>query len=619
MIQKHIFLQQNEKKSRLFIAHWFTLCHLGYFCSCENGNSCGFFFEFAVTLQAIYSIKIFNNNIRYMQTKYIFVTGGVVSSLGKGIISASIGKLMQARGYKVTIQKFDPYINIDPGTLNPYEHGECYVTEDGFETDLDLGHYERFTGIRTTRDNSITTGRIYKTVIDRERHGDYLGKTIQVVPHITDEIKRRMLREGLGETFDFVITEVGGTIGDIESAPFMEAIRQLRWQLGRDAVCVHLTYVPYLKAAEELKTKPTQHSVKELQGMGIQPDILVLRTERHLDDAIRLKVASFCNVDLECVVQSEDMPSIYEVPVNMQRQGLDAAIMRKIGIPVGETPAMKSWHDFLDKQHQATHEVHIGLVGKYDLQDAYKSIRESLNLAGIYNDVKTKIHFINSEDITSGNVSGKLHGMTGLIICPGFGQRGIEGKIIAAEYGRTHDIPTFGICLGMQMMVIEFARNVLGYKDANSVEMDDKTPHDVIDMMEEQKTITEMGGTMRLGAYECELKEGSRVAQAYSSLFTLHSTLTISERHRHRYEFNNKYLEEYEAKGMKCVGINPKASLVEIVEIPEKRWYIGTQFHPEYSSTVLHPHPLFMDFIKACITTTNLTNETNHLCAEKSV
>jgi len=554
-----------------------------------------------------------------MQTKYIFVTGGVVSSLGKGIISASIGKLMQARGYKVTIQKFDPYINIDPGTLNPYEHGECYVTEDGFETDLDLGHYERFTGIRTTRDNSITTGRIYKTVIDRERHGDYLGKTIQVVPHITDEIKRRMLREGLGETFDFVITEVGGTIGDIESAPFMEAIRQLRWQLGRDAVCVHLTYVPYLKAAEELKTKPTQHSVKELQGMGIQPDILVLRTERHLDDAIRLKVASFCNVDLECVVQSEDMPSIYEVPVNMQRQGLDAAIMRKIGIPVGETPAMKSWHDFLDKQHQATHEVHIGLVGKYDLQDAYKSIRESLNLAGIYNDVKTKIHFINSEDITAGNVSGKLHGMTGLIICPGFGQRGIEGKIIAAEYGRTHDIPTFGICLGMQMMVIEFARNVLGYKDANSVEMDDKTPHNVIDMMEEQKTITEMGGTMRLGAYECELKEGSRVAQAYSSLFTLHSTLTISERHRHRYEFNNKYLEEYEAKGMKCVGINPKASLVEIVEIPEKRWYIGTQFHPEYSSTVLHPHPLFMDFIKACITTMNLTNETNHLCAEKSV
>ena len=540
-----------------------------------------------------------------MHTKYIFVTGGVVSSLGKGIISASIGKLLQARGYKVTIQKFDPYINIDPGTLNPYEHGECYVTEDGFETDLDLGHYERFTGIRTTRNNSITTGRIYKTVIDRERRGDYLGKTIQVVPHITDEIKRRMLREGLGEAFDFVITEVGGTIGDIESAPFMEAIRQLRWELGRDAVSVHLTYVPYLKAADELKTKPTQHSVKELQSMGIQPDILVLRTERHLDDAMRMKVASFCNVDLECVVQSEDMPSIYEVPVNMQRQGLDAAILRKIGIPVGETPSMKSWHDFLDKQRKATREVHIALVGKYDLQDAYKSIRESLNLAGIYNDVKAKIHFVNSEEVTKDNVAERLESMAGIIICPGFGQRGIEGKIIAAEYGRTHDIPTFGICLGMQMMVIEFARNVLGYPDANSSEMSADTLHPVIDLMEEQKTVTNLGGTMRLGAYECKLCEGSKAMEAYkaaanSSLFTLHSSL-IKERHRHRYEFNNKYKEEYEQAGMECVGINPSANLVEIVEIPDKRWYIGTQFHPEYSSTVLYPHPLFMSFIKACI------------------
>ena len=539
-----------------------------------------------------------------MNTKYIFVTGGVVSSLGKGIISASIGKLLQARGFKVTIQKFDPYINIDPGTLNPYEHGECYVTEDGFETDLDLGHYERFTGIHTTRNNSITTGRIYKTVIDRERHGDYLGKTIQVVPHITDEIKRRMLRlneecrvervEFVNSQFDFVITEVGGTIGDIESAPFMEAIRQLRWELGRDAVCVHLTYVPYLKAADELKTKPTQHSVKELQGMGIQPDILVLRTERHLDDHVRMKVASFCNVDLECVVQSEDMPSIYEVPVSMQHQGLDAAILRKIGIPVGETPAMKPWHDFLDKQRNATREVHIGLVGKYDLQDAYKSIRESLNLAGIYNDVKARLHFINSEEITRENVSEKLDGMAGAIICPGFGQRGIEGKIIAAEYTRSHDIPTFGICLGMQMMVIEFARNVLGYKDANSREMDEQTPHNVIDIMEEQKSITQMGGTMRLGAYECELVKGSRVYEAYNE------EILIKERHRHRYEFNNAYKEEYEAKGMKCVGINPAANLVEIVEIPDKRWYIGTQFHPEYSSTVLHPHPLFMSFIKEC-------------------
>ena len=530
----------------------------------------------------------------FMETKYIFVTGGVVSSLGKGIISASIGKLLQARGYKVTIQKFDPYINIDPGTLNPYEHGECYVTADGFETDLDLGHYERFTGIHTTRNNSITTGRIYKTVIDRERRGDYLGKTIQVVPHITDEIKHRMLREGLDEGFDFIITEVGGTIGDIESAPFMEAIRQLRYQLGRNAVCVHLTYVPYLKAADELKTKPTQHSVKELQGMGIQPDILVLRTERHLDDGMRMKVASFCNVDLECVVQSEDLPSIYEVPVNMQHQGLDAAIMRKIGIPVGETPAMKPWRDFLDKQRRATNEVHIGLVGKYDLQDAYKSIRESLNLAGIYNDVKVKMHFVNSEEITKTNVAEKLKGLAGIVVCPGFGQRGIEGKIIAAEYTRTNDIPTFGICLGMQMMVIEFARNVLGYKDANSMEMDEKTPHNVIDIMEEQKNITEMGGTMRLGAYECERVKGSRVYEAYGE-----ETL-IKERHRHRYEFNNKYQDEYEAKGMKCVGINPDANLVEIVEIPEKRWYIGTQFHPEYSSTVLNPHPLFMSFIAEC-------------------
>ena len=548
---------------------------------------------------------------------YIFVTGGVVSSLGKGIISASIGKLLQARGYKVTIQKFDPYINIDPGTLNPYEHGECYVTEDGFETDLDLGHYERFTGIHTTRNNSITTGRIYKTVIDRERHGDYLGKTIQVVPHITDEIKRRIIPTpdpsrgegrldtpgnqtplpsgGAGGGYDFVITEVGGTIGDIESAPFMEAIRQLRWQLGRDAGCVHLTYVPYLKAADELKTKPTQHSVKELQSMGIQPDILVLRTERHLDDAMRMKVASFCNVDLECVVQSEDMPSIYEVPVSMQRQGLDAAILRKIGIPVGETPAMTAWHAFLEKQRNATREVHIGLVGKYDLQDAYKSIRESLNLAGIYNDVKAIIHFVNSEELTAQNVAEKLSGMVGVLICPGFGQRGIEGKIIAAEYGRTNDIPTFGICLGMQMMVIEFARNVLGYEDANSSEMTADTTHPVIDLMEEQKSIVNMGGTMRLGAYDCELMNGSRVIEAYGGLSL------IRERHRHRYEFNNQYKEAYEAAGMKCVGMNPESNLVEIVEMPAKCWYIGTQFHPEYSSTVLSPHPLFMSFMKACM------------------
>ena len=522
-------------------------------------------------------------------TRYIFVTGGVVSSLGKGIISSSIGMLLQARGYKITIQKFDPYINIDPGTLNPYEHGECYVTVDGMETDLDLGHYERFTGIRTTRNNSVTTGRIYKTVIDRERRGDYLGKTIQVVPHITDEIKHRMRRDD--DEFDFVITEIGGTIGDIESAPFLEAIRQLRWELGNKAVSVHLTYVPYLKAADELKTKPTQHSVKEMQGMGIQPDVLVLRTEKHLSDGVRQKVASFCNVDLECVVQSEDMPSIYDVPVNMQTQGIDAAILRKFGIPVGERPSMSSWHKFLELQRHATREVHVGLVGKYDLQDAYKSIRESLNLAGIYNEVKVKIHFINSEEVTADNVAQKLEGMAGVLICPGFGTRGIEGKIIASQYTRTHDIPTFGICLGMQMMVIEFARNVLGYGDANSKEMDAETPHNVIDIMESQKNITNMGGTMRLGAYKCNLLADSRVAEIYGSS-------EISERHRHRYEFNNKYIDEYEAHGMKCTGRNPESDLVEIVEIPDKKWYIGTQFHPEYSSTVLNPHPLFMDFVK---------------------
>ena len=533
-----------------------------------------------------------------MDTKYIFVTGGVVSSLGKGIISASIGKLLQARGYKVTIQKFDPYINIDPGTLNPYEHGECYVTADGMETDLDLGHYERFTDIQTTRNNSVTTGRIYQAVIEKERRGDYLGKTIQVVPHITDEIKRRIKENATHEHFDFVISEIGGTIGDIESAPFMEAIRQLRWEMGRNAVSIHLTYVPYLHAAGEFKTKPTQHSVKELQSMGIQPDILILRTEHHLEENILHKVASFCNVEPECVVQSEDMPSIYEVPVNMQRQGLDIAILRKLGSPLQpdeSVPGLVSWYHFLHLQQEAKEDVHIGLVGKYDLQDAYKSIRESLSLAAIYSGRKAKLHFINSEDITSDNVAEKLDGMAGIVICPGFGQRGIEGKIIAAEYTRNNDKPTFGICLGMQMMVIEFARNVLGYKDANSAEMDENTPHNVIDIMEEQKSITQKGGTMRLGAYECKLQKGSRVYEAYGE-----ETL-IKERHRHRYEFNNAYKEEYEAKGMKCVGINPDADLVEIVEIPEKRWYIGTQFHPEYCSTVLHPHPLFMSFIKACV------------------
>ena len=525
------------------------------------------------------------------ETKYIFVTGGVVSSLGKGIISSSIGKLLQARGYNITIQKFDPYINIDPGTLNPYEHGECYVTVDGMETDLDLGHYERFTGIQTTKANSLTTGRIYKAVIDKERRGDYLGKTIQVVPHITDEIKRNVKLLGKKYNYDFVITEIGGTIGDIESAPYMEAIRQLKWELGKRAINIHLTYVPYLKAAGELKTKPTQHSVKELQSVGIQPDVLILRTEKHLDEGIMKKVAGFCNVDLDCVIQSEDLPSIYEVPINMQNQGLDTAILRKMGEPIGEKPSLGPWRSFLERRNKATETVNIGLVGKYDLQDAYKSIRESLSHAGTYNDRKVNITFINSEYLTEENVAEKIKGQDGIMICPGFGQRGIEGKIVAAHYCRMHNIPTFGICLGMQMMVIEFARNVLGYADANSREMDEKTPHNVIDIMEEQKNITNMGGTMRLGAYECILKQGSRV-------FNIYNKEHIQERHRHRYEFNNDFQKEFERAGMQCVGRNPESDLVEIVEIPGMKWYIGTQFHPEYQSTVLHPHPLFVDFIK---------------------
>ena len=527
-------------------------------------------------------------------TKYIFVTGGVVSSLGKGIISSSIGKLLQARGYNITIQKFDPYINIDPGTLNPYEHGECYVTADGMETDLDLGHYERFTGIQTTKANSMTTGRIYKSVIDKERRGDYLGKTIQVVPHITDEIKRNIKMLGQRYHYDFVITEIGGTIGDIESAPFMEAIRQMKWELGKKAVNVHLTYVPYLKAAGELKTKPTQHSVKELQSVGIQPDVLVLRTEKYLDEGLRKKVAAFCNVDFDCVIQSEDLSSIYEAPVYMQDQGLDTAILRKVEEPIGEKPSLGPWRQFLERRAKATETVNIGLVGKYDLQDAYKSIRESLSQAGTYNDYKVNINYINSEKITEDNVADLLKGQDGIMICPGFGQRGIEGKLIAAHYTRTHDIPTFGICLGMQMMVIEFARNVLGYADANSREMDEKTTHNVIDIMEEQKNITNMGGTMRLGLYECILKQGSRT-------FDIYKKENIRERHRHRYEFNNQYLTEYERAGMMCVGRNPESDLVEGVEIPGLKWYIGTQYHPEYQSTVLKPHPLFVDFVKHAI------------------
>ena len=522
-------------------------------------------------------------------THFIFVTGGVVSSLGKGIISSSIGKLLQSCGYRVTIQKMDPYINIDPGTLNPYEHGECYVTTDGMETDLDLGHYERFTGIRTTRRNSVTTGKIYQAVIEKERRGDFLGKTIQVVPHITDEIKRRVVANAREGDFDFIITEIGGTIGDIESAPFMEAIRQLRWELGRKAVCIHLTYVPYLRAAGEFKTKPTQHSVKELQSMGIQPDILILRTEMHLDRHLLDKVAAFCNVDRGCVVQSEDLPSIYEVPLNMQRQGLDRAILAKVGM-ASQAPDLQDWEAFVNKERNLSVKVTVGLVGKYDLQDAYKSIRESLHIAGVHTGRKVDIRFVNSEAIDAGNVGKALEGLDGVVICPGFGQRGIQGKIDAVKYAREHDIPAFGICLGMQMMVVEFARDVLGYADADSAEMHPETPHNVIDMMEDQKKLTQLGGTMRLGAYGCNLAEGSRVRAIYGKAH-------IEERHRHRYEFNNRYRDEYEQAGMKCVGVNPESRLVEIVEIPGLRWFIGTQFHPEYSTTVLSPHPLFLDFV----------------------
>ena len=529
------------------------------------------------------------------ETKYIFVTGGVASSLGKGIISSSIGKLLQARGYNVTIQKFDPYINIDPGTLNPYEHGECYVTVDGHEADLDLGHYERFLGIETTKANNITTGRIYKSVIDKERRGDFLGKTVQVVPHITDEIKRNIKLLGNKYKFDFVITEIGGTVGDIESLPYMESLRQLKWELGQNALCVHLTYVPFLAAAKELKTKPTQHSVKELQSLGIQADVLVLRSEHDLSANLRKKVALFCNVEEEAVIQSVDVPTIYEVPLKMQEQDLDKTILRKMGLPAGKDPDLKAWRTFLARRAKASEIVTIGLVGKYvELQDAYKSILESLSQAATYNDRKLKIEYIQSETITPENIGEKLGKVDGIVICPGFGSRGIEGKFVAAKYTREHDIPTFGICLGMQCLAIEFARNVLGYAGANSVEMDEKTPYNVIDIMEEQKAVTNMGGTMRLGAYECVIGKDSRVFEIYGQEH-------IQERHRHRYEFNNDYRREYERNGMKCVGMNPESDLVEIVEIPTLKWYIGTQFHPEYRSTVLNPHPLFLSFIKAAI------------------
>lgn len=528
-------------------------------------------------------------------TKYIFVTGGVVSSLGKGIISASLGKLLQSRGYKVTIQKFDPYINIDPGTLNPYEHGECYVTVDGHEADLDLGHYERFLNVQTTRANNITTGRIYQSVINKERKGDYLGKTVQVIPHITDEIKRNVKLLGSKYKFDFVITEIGGTVGDIESLPFIESVRQLKWELGKNCLCIHLTYVPYIAAAKEYKTKPTQHSVKQLQELGIQPDILVLRTEHELKKDILRKVAQFCNVAEEAVVQSVDVPTIYEVPLVLQKQNMDVTVLKKMGLEVGPTPELTQWKEFLAKKNAATETVKIGLVGKYvELQDAYKSIDESLLQAAIYNDRALDLHLIHSEKVTDENAAELLSGMDGIVIAPGFGTRGIEGKFAAIKYAREHNKPCLGICLGMQCMVIEFARNVLGLKEANSTEMEPNTPYKVIDMMEEQKNITNMGGSMRLGAYECQLKKGSKAFQAYKKT-------RIEERHRHRFEFNENYKTQFEDAGMLCTGENPETGLVEVVEIPTLNWFIGVQFHPEYSSTVESPNPLFVSFVKAAI------------------
>ncbi len=528
-------------------------------------------------------------------TKYIFVTGGVISSLGKGIIAASLGKLLQERGYKVTIQKLDPYINIDPGTLNPYEHGECYVTVDGHEADLDLGHYERFLNTPTHKDNNITTGRIYQNVINKERKGDYLGKTVQIVPHITDEIKRNIKLLGTKYDYDFVITEIGGTVGDIESLPFIESVRQLRWELGRNCLCVHLTYVPYIAAAKEVKTKPTQHSVKQLQSEGVQPDMLVLRTEHRLNKDILRKVALFCNVEADAVMQSVDVPTIYEVPLLMQEQKMDEIILRKLNMPIKEKPAMKDWRNFLDKKKNAKETLRIGLVGKYvELPDAYKSINESLLQAATYNERKLDLQFIHSDKITAENVANTLSSMDGIVIAPGFGQRGIEGKFLSLKYARENDVPTFGICLGMQCMVIEYARNVLKLEEANSTEMNPHTPFKVIDLMEGQKTVTNMGGSMRLGAYNCTLLKGSKVYEAYGKE-------KIQERHRHRFEFNEDYRDEFEKSGMRCTGINPETGLVEVVEIPEKKWFLGVQFHPEYNSTVISPNPLFLSFVKAVV------------------
>lgn len=531
-------------------------------------------------------------------TKYIFVTGGVTSSLGKGIIAASLAKLLQARGFSVTIQKFDPYINVDPGTLNPYEHGECFVTDDGAETDLDLGHYERFLNTRTSQANNITTGKIYQTVINKERAGDYLGKTVQVIPHITDEIKRRVQLLGNDQKYDIVITELGGTVGDIESLPYLEGLRQLRWELGVDnCLVIHLTLIPYLNAAKELKTKPTQHSVKELLTAGIQPDILVCRTEHAISMEIRRKLALFCNVEVSSVIEAIDAESIYDVPLLMLKEKLDQVVIAKLRLQDRREPRLDAWKAFLGKLKNPTREVQIGLVGKYnELQDAYKSIHESFVHAGAINECKVNIVPIHSEQLENGaeSVANKLKDLDGILVAPGFGERGILGKINAIQFVRENKIPFFGICLGMQCAVVEFAQHVMNLKEASSTEVDPKTVHPVIDLMPDQKKITKKGGTMRLGSYDCELTKGSNVRKAYKSA-------KISERHRHRYEFNNEYKEQLEQAGMKATGINPDSGLVEIVEIADHPWFVGVQFHPELKSTVENPHPLFVAFVKACM------------------
>jgi CTP synthase len=528
--------------------------------------------------------------------KYVFVTGGVTSSLGKGIISASVAKLLQARGYSVTIQKLDPYINVDPGTLNPYEHGECYVTLDGAETDLDLGHYERFLNVPTSQANNVTTGRIYQSVINKERKGDYLGKTVQVIPHITDEIKRRIKLVTSGNKFDIVITEIGGTVGDIESLPYIESVRQLKWELGnQNCLVIHLTLVPYLSSTGESKTKPTQHSVKELLETGIQPDILVLRTERHLNEELKRKVALFCNVEENAVIESVDVSTIYEVPIKMLEQGLDQTILRKLSLPVESAPPLKEWREFLYKLKNPKNSIKIGLIGKYvELPDAYKSIAESFIHSGAMNECEIDVVYIHSEEINESNVTDRLSGLNGILIAPGFGSRGIEGKILTAKYARENNVPFLGICLGMQCAVIEFARNILKMDGAHSTEIDHKTKFPVIDLMEEQKSIIDKGGTMRLGGYKCIISKDSESFRAYGKT-------EIIERHRHRYEFNDKYLESFRENGMIPVGINPESGLVEIIEIPGHKWFVGVQFHPEYSSTVMKPHPLFVNFVKACI------------------